>query len=869
MTLHPRDGRLLVTKLHPPSAGRATMLERNLPAWLHTEKTRLYLISAPAGAGKTTLLCRLWEQHAPASVWLSLDTADNDPLRFLAHLAAAIGGACPAAADEALTMLRSHEEESLDLVLAALINSLAHNKTPLLICLDDYHELQTPLLHRLVNELLRFLPPEVSLAIASRQQPPLALGQLRAQGAVRDVSWEDLRFTTGEVTAYLLDTRRLAISHKEARRIAERTEGWPAGLQLVATALERGIPLSAILTNTTDREIHLSDFLLESVWSAQPAEMRKFLLDTALLERFCEPLCQALGHGGRIKTLIRENLFVFQLHGDCGVSWHRYHHLFRDFLVSRRPDDDPGRRQTLLAAAQWCAGAGYLREALAYALACGADDFAADLLQATGRGWFQLCDTRELRDAIARLPPEQLQRRPGLVLLLACAMLYLGEFSKASASIAALENDDGLPANIAAEACVLRVILGVVRTDEPDLRGWNPVLLSNLAEDDIEIRALGQIAEGYAERATGTLAAALCTFDRAAQISAERVSPNAHLVAAYNRVILRGAAGDLIEAEITARRELELAEDNHWRHISGTGFVHAALAIVLYDQFRLDEALESIDWAIEILRGSETLSYLGVALCDRARILFACGEPERAYRDLRAARSMARDHNIVRVQLRAELVEMRADLQVGRTAAARAHAASAGFSNLPVAEYLSECQESQFIEILCLLVAERAVGQPLLVRLDEAIANARRVGRLKNALELEWLRAPLLVLLGSYSAGAEAIQRIRNLAVTAGFFRLVRQQISSLDSILPGLSDESVRPGRKTAEVSEKPVFRKRETQILQLLAEGQGNREIGQRLFISETTVKWYLKHLYEMLGVNNRTAAVARARQHGVPGV
>lgn len=54
----------------------------------------------------------------------------------------------------------------------------------------------------------------------------------------------------------------------------------------------------------------------------------------------------------------------------------------------------------------------------------------------------------------------------------------------------------------------------------------------------------------------------------------------------------------------------------------------------------------------------------------------------------------------------------------------------------------------------------------------------------------------------------------------------------------------------------------KRETEILVLLATGATNREMAQRLFISESTVKTHLVHIYSKLGVDNRTAAVATAR-------
>ena len=56
-----------------------------------------------------------------------------------------------------------------------------------------------------------------------------------------------------------------------------------------------------------------------------------------------------------------------------------------------------------------------------------------------------------------------------------------------------------------------------------------------------------------------------------------------------------------------------------------------------------------------------------------------------------------------------------------------------------------------------------------------------------------------------------------------------------------------------------------REAEVLQLVAAGRTNREIGQALFLSEATVKSHLVHIFTKLGVGSRTAAVARARELG----
>lgn len=855
------DERVFVTKLYPPTAGHAALLSRDLPPRLRSVSPRLYLLLAPVGAGKTSLLRQLWQTHAGSAAWLSLDETDNDLRRFLSHLLAAIAVVRPDAMREAQTLLQATQQVQVDRLLSVLINALAEETEPLLLCLDDYHEISSMPVHHFLGQLLRFLPPGISLALATRHEPPLALGQLRARGEVAEIAWNELHFSQEEAVTFLLEVRRLALTPEQAEQLAAQTEGWPAGLQLVAAALERGVPPTAVLRDKAGAETRLRDFLLESVWEAQPPEIRQFLIDTALLDRFCLPLCDALGGSEPVGRLLQQNLFIFQLHGDRDLGWYRFHQLFREFLLSRRPPDEAEKNRILLTAARWCAARGYPREALEYALRGEDWDFAADLLQKMGRAWLLQRDTRDLSDAIDRLPQAQIERHPKLYSLQAWALLYLGDTAAAGARLDALDNLPGLDAAITAESLVLRVILGVVRSDDPELSNWRHSIIDELERDDGELLAFGHAAEGYVLRAAGQLAASAGHFRQAEELSLRRTSHSAYLLAAYNTIMLKIVRGNLLAAEAYAHDVLETTETSHWQHVAGAGFIQGILAIALYEQFRLSEALDAIDSAIEILRSNQTYSYLGIALCERARILFAQGEAERARYDLRFARRVAREHRIQRAELRAEVVEMRAELRAGNVAAAAARQNSGLIPSLPEEGALNERQELLLIEWAYLQLAEGRSDHALLQRLDAGLAGARAAGRLKTVAELELQRAALLARQGLTQVSKNAVAAARAIAEQGGFRRIL---LFPMPDIAPLLGT----PVAAAVSTSPQP-FRQRELQILQLVAQGMSNREIGQRLFISETTVKWYLKHLYQILDVNSRTAAVAKARQLCTPGV
>lgn len=860
-------GRVLVTKLYPPSAESAALLPRALPDGVRGGGGRLILLCAPAGASKTTQLRALWQQRgAGGAAWLSLDAGDNASGRFLAHLVAAIAVARPTACREANALLQGSEQVEAEQVLSLLVNGLAGEAAPLLICLDDYHEIVAPAVHHLMRELLRYLPPEVCLAIASRREPPLALGQLRARGGVVELDWEDLHFSPDEAVAFLTRTRGLPLCSADAEALAAQTEGWPAGLQLVALALARGTPAAAVLGDHGGRETRLREFLLETVWDSQTEAVREFLLATAQLERFCEPLCATLlpeSGAALFDHVLQHNLFVFRLHDDSGLGWCRYHHLFRDFLRSRWQLEAPQRANAyLLAAARWCARHADPREALDYALRAEAWDFAADWLLNVGRAWFLQSDAPEIDAALASLPEDVVRVRPRLFLLHAWIRLYLGDNRGAEDCLQRLSMLACGDAGLAAEAQVLQVVIGVVDSDMPDLTRWNPDLIAALPQDDREIRAFGAAAQGYVARAEGHLAEARAHFLDAIALTEDCSSPNAHLVAAYNVALLDWLAGDMPGAESDARAYIARAEADRGRHVCGIGYLRVVEALACFDQDHLPQALAAIEQAVETLRLARTYSYLGIALAARALFRHAAGDQRGAESDLAEAGALARQRQIQRVAMRVDLVAARIDPlrsdcpDIVCRWRDKVAGEVAGKATGEVAEQLG-------IEMGWLDVQRQAAGLPAATGISAETlltlaAGAEKQGRRRIAAELNLLAAALL-----QRAGGDARQAIaagERLARAGGMNRLLAHPPSPLEAMRR--PDAAARPPHGSGVAP----LRQREMQILRLLEQGLGNRDIAAKLFISETTVKWYLQHLYAALGVSRRTAAVAEARQRGL---
>ncbi len=308
---------------------------------------KLILVSAPAGFGKTTLVGE-WAAGCMLPVaWLSLDERDNDPSSFLTYLVAAVRTIAPGAGEGVLAVLQSPQPPSTEAVLTTLVNELTAVPDDFVLVLDDYHVLDSNPVDDAVTLLLEHLPPRMHLVIATREDPRLPLARLRARGQLTELRAADLRFTPAEAAEFLRRATGLDLSTEDIEALETRTEGWIAGLQMAAIALQgvtlqgtavSGGPTDAagFIRSFTGSHRFVLDYLLEEVLHREPHELQAFLLRTSILDRLCGPLCDAVlrspaGFGeATLQAIERANLFIVPL--DDERRWYRYHHLFADLL---------------------------------------------------------------------------------------------------------------------------------------------------------------------------------------------------------------------------------------------------------------------------------------------------------------------------------------------------------------------------------------------------------------------------------------------------------------------------------------------------------------------------------------------------------
>ncbi len=432
---------LLLTKLHVPRQRSNVVLRPRLIERLNDGMHRkLTLISAPAGFGKTTLVGE-WVAGCECPVaWLSLDEGDSDPSRFLAYLGAALLTIDGTNTGDSSGLLHPSQPQSrsTESLLTELLNEISAIPNRFVLVLDDYHVIDSKPVDQALKFLVEHQPPQMHLAIATREDPPLPLARLRASGQLSELRAADLRFAPAEAADFLNQVMGLNLRDADITALDSRTEGWIAGLQLAALSMQGISDTGDFIKAFAGSNRFVLDYLAEEVLERQPNRVRDFLLQTAILDRLSGSLCDAVttqdGGRGMLEALERGNLFVVPL--DDQRQWYRYHHLFADVLQAQLLDARPDHISSLhRRASAWYEQNGFASDAIRHALAAEDFDRAAGLVElawsamdvsyqsATWLGW-----VKALPDALIRV-------RPVLSVGYAWALLDGGELEASEARL--------------------------------------------------------------------------------------------------------------------------------------------------------------------------------------------------------------------------------------------------------------------------------------------------------------------------------------------------------------------------------------------------------------------------------------------------
>jgi LuxR family maltose regulon positive regulatory protein len=899
---------LLRTKLSlPPLRDHAVARPRLLARLDRNQRSGgLILICAPAGFGKTTLVGQ-WLARASASIpagrvaWLALDAADADPARFFAYFLAALQTVEPGIGQAALSLADAAAGCAwADGPMAALINELEELAAPLLCVLDDYQHITDPQIHAAVQLLLDQQPAGFQLILLTREDPPLALARLRARGQVVELRADDLRFTPAEAITFFSDTMGLALAPAAMAALAARTEGWIAGLQLAALSLQ-GLDEAAasdLIAAFSGSHRYVIDYLVEEVLARQPASVRAFLRGTACLERLCGPLCDAvLGIGESanlqisesaqaevrpsplvhshaiLEYLDRANLFVLPLDGER--RWYRYHRLFADAL---RADLDRAAEDTQHGrAAAWYAANGYTRDAITHALAAADWALAAHLIIAAADELLRAGEVMTLSAWLAALPEAALHTHPELLAHGALAALLTGDGTAAARWAGRLAERAAEQAEAASGARSLTVRAWLASTQgRPEVMALAQQAVAAIPADDPFYATLALITLGFAQNVAGDVPGSDASFRAAYQTSDAAGQPFSAMGALANLCFNLLDQGRFNEAETLGRDARARQVDRRGRPLPVVGIVYVPLAVLAYARDDLAQA--------------ETLAREGLAMCRRlisgailggdaeitlAQIHFARGETGQAYALLAEARRAAERERVTVVAERLALAEALLRLRDGDlSTVARA-------LTRPAAPAVAGSQADSERRQVLLARLNLAQGRVAAARagLAEAARRIAAVGRTGRLAQIQVLQAVTEGQAGEAAAATAHLRAALALAAAEGYRRAfldagpaVAELLAPVREVAPGFVDDLLarfgraKPGETTGAVPPPDLIEPlsdRELELLRLLAAGQSNQEIADRLVITVGTAKWHLSNIYGKLGVRSRTQALARARK------
>ena len=433
---------LLMTKLAVPSTRVSLVPRPRLSERLEEGLgPQLILVSAPAGFGKSTLL-GTWASELSGSgrpmAWYSLDSGDNDPAQFWRYFFTAIDLLQPGSGKTALALLGSPQAPPIESILTTLLNELVGLSTDAVLVIDDYHLIESQTIHEALTFLIDHLPPRMHLAIATRMDPPLPLPRLRARGEMTELRAADLRFTPEEAATFLNRVMGLELTAEDTAELEGRTEGWIAGLQMAALAMQDRADVSGFIAAFAGSNRYVLDYLAEEVLARQPEELQTFLLETSILDRMCAPLCNAVT--GRadgqtaLERLEHANLFVIPL--DDERHWYRYHHLFVDVLRQRLRQEHPDLVSVLhRRACGWFERQGLVGEAINHALAAQDWERAVRLIESNGVTVVLGRQVQTMLGWIDRIPEELARERPALCTIRALALVLSNRPDAAEASL--------------------------------------------------------------------------------------------------------------------------------------------------------------------------------------------------------------------------------------------------------------------------------------------------------------------------------------------------------------------------------------------------------------------------------------------------
>lgn len=895
--------RILPSKLSAPALSNAHLERARLAQRMEAPgPVRVIVLRAPAGFGKTTAMQQYAGRCAATgtrTAWLNLDSADDDPGRFLVHLEAALtqGGAIAPAAEAQAGVL-------------GLVQRVASATEPFELFLDDFESIQSSAVLDLLRQLVDSMPAGWRIVIGSRTVPSLGLGRLRAHGRVIEIGMEQLRFSPEEASEFLCVRRGLQLGPELVAKLHAATEGWVTALWLASVALEGQADPATFLRAFSGGHAAIAEYLAEDVLAKQDEPVRDFLLRISVLAELNAPLCdavlQASDSDAMLAHLERANLFLVPM--DAPRGSYRLHSLVAEFLRTQLSHRHPGLVGTLhRRAAQWYEAQARPVPAIEHALRARDTTYAVQLLEAHAPALMHGGRFRLLARWLGGLAAAQFERHPMLAVVHAWSLAFTHRYQESLVLLRALEargpsTDAALEQELTAHRLAMRpMLLGMM-----DLPESVALAISNHAQLDPRYVFPYSLL-------TNTLAIIHAGHDRVevARTLLEAARRSHHRIGSTFSMVV----AECIEGAISLRRgrlqdaiaRFRVAMNNMTLESSGRtdGNPNAAvqLAEALYEAGQLDKAERILVSSMPLVREVGQVAHIAQGHITLARIAWHRGEPERAFGILGELEYLGHQDETPRLAAAAELERSRLALLRNDMKGATLYLRRAADPKLlmegnTVAVPLHDVESLELARLRLRLRTGKAAEalEPIAL----AFARARDKARHRLALVLALLQAEAFERAGRGEEARALVARCLALAapegivqpfadegpvvadlarawcraatagklalgVASGYVELLDRACAAAGS--NGDGEAAGAPDALSSTSTEGSAIQAltfREIHVLKLLARGQSNGAIAQALFVSENTVRTHLRNIFAKLGARNRVQAANLARQH-----
>jgi LuxR family maltose regulon positive regulatory protein len=883
------DTPILLSKLHIPKLRREFISRPRLLRLLDQGTNRkLTIISSPAGFGKTTLLSEWVPITGLPAGWVSLDEEDNDLIRFLTYLVAALKQVDENVDDTTLSLMRSPQPVAVSAALTALLNQIDRFPDDFLIVLDDYHLIEDKSIHRAVDFILNHLPTQMHLVLVTRADPPLQLARLRGQGQMTELRMSDLRFSQDEAQEFFGKFFPSQITMENINILCRRTEGWITGLQMAAISMQGKEDFGEFVRSFSGSHRYILDYLIEEVLQQLPEEVVEFLYQTSILERLNGPLCDAVT--GRedchqiLDHLEKANLFIFAL--DDARLWFRYHRLFSDLLQFRLQQNLGSQIPALhLNASIWYEQNGWESAAIDHALA--AEDFerAITLLEDEAEETLMHSEISTFLRWIGKLPPSLITERPNINFLFAWGQMIMGhDFDEVLERISKIEDSHGW---LVGRKATLQAFIAVSLADMNEGEKHASQAMKLLQEEDVYFRSIAMWILGVSRASRHNLEEAGKVLKELLELCQTQGNTMFMVMTAGQLARIHHRMGNLVEAENIYGETLEMAQDRQGNLLPIAGEAMMGLGELYLELNELDKAADHILEGIEL-----TLSWREAAAMEGyvslAWVKGSQGDWDAAQDAMDKAMELAIEYDVIDIDDRmVEMWQARLWMLKGELDLAEAWAKDLKWKTFEDLEKIKSqdnlsyhlfIRESVIITRLKYLKGQYTEA---LKWLDRQISIFKDLDRLNAVTELYLLKALAYDGLGDKGKAMAELKNALEIGQQAGFLRTFLNEGTSLKPLLQRARAQNVFPeyidrlfAGMDEPVTEIKIFyqplidplTERELEVLRLLPTNLTTPEIAEEMMIGVNTVRTHIKNIYSKLNVHKRSEAANRAHKLGL---